>query len=142
MKKICKHCLQEVDERYRRNQFGDVFCDDDCYDNYYEINDIECDDCSHPYIDDYEGIRSNYLDWLENWENDLNKLSHHENLQYEVFKMLDTIDEVYDAYWDYYKTEGDDGVFAREIYLYLLKFEELQKEIVQWRPEQHLRYLD
>lgn len=88
MKKICKHCLQEVDERYRRNQVGDVFCDDDCYDNYYEINDIECDDYSHPYIDDYEGIRSNYLDWLENWENDLNKLSHHENLQHEVDKML------------------------------------------------------
>jgi hypothetical protein len=71
----------------------------------------------------------------ENWENDLNKLSHHENLHHELGKMLDTIDEVYDAYWDYYKTEGDDGVFARENYLYLLKFEELQKEIVQWRPE-------
>ena len=41
------------------------------------------------------------------------------------------------------RLKGVDGVFAREIYLYLLKFEELQKEIVQWRiPEQHLRYLD
>jgi hypothetical protein len=66
----CINCRSKVDYQYRMNQHGDVFCDDDCYEAFFEEND-SCGDDGHPYIDDYESIRSNYIDWVENWENDL-----------------------------------------------------------------------
>lgn len=140
MKKKCTFCCKPINERYRINELGEVFCDDDCYDNYYETHEIICEDWEHPYIDDYESIRSNYLDWLDNWESEVDLDPEWNNLQHQVDKVLDRIDEVFVAYRDYYQMEGDDGVFAREIYLYLLKFEELQKKILQWRPEREVYF--
>ena len=136
MKQTCLFCGKEPDETYRVNEYGDVFCHDDCYENYYESH--ECSDTIHPYMDDYESIRRTYLEWLEDWENDVDLDPENHNLQYHVDAILDRIDEVYEAYFDYYFTEGDDGVFAREIYLYLLKFQDLQKEILLWRPHREV----
>ena len=136
MNQTCLFCSKEVNEKYRVNECGDVFCHDDCYNPYYESH--ECHDKIHPYIDDYELIRSNYLDWLENWEIDINVDPECCNLQHHADDILDKIDEVYEAYGDYLYTEGDDGVFAREIYLYLLKFQDLQKEILRWRPQREV----
>ena len=136
MNQICLFCGKETDENYRVNEYEDVFCDDDCYNNFYETH--ECKDTLHPYIDDYESIRSNYLDWLENWENDINVDPECNNLQHHADDIFDKIDEVYEAYGDFLYTEGDDGVFAREIYLYLLKFQDLQKEILRWRPNREI----
>ena len=132
----CVNCTEVVDERYRVNERGDVFCGDDCYEDYL---DDTCNDSLHPYIDDYEMKRSNYLDWLENWESDIVSVSKR-NYLLKIDEMLDAIDNVYVSYWDYYKTEGDDGVFAREIYFYLLKFEDLQNSIFQWRPTRKVSY--
>ena len=101
------------------NECGDVFCHDDRYNPYYESH--ECHDKIHPYIDDYELIRSNYLDWLENWEIDINVDPECCNLQHHADDILDKIDEVYEAYGDYLYTEGDDGVFAREDLFILTK---------------------
>ncbi len=133
----CKCCQLVVDEKYKVNQLGDVFCDDDCYDKYIDENVDSPDDFNHPYIDDYELIRSNYIDWLENWESDLESIVGGKVLL-KANEMIDTIDEVFNEYSDYYISEGDDGVFAREIYLYLLKFEELQKNITQWKPKREV----
>lgn len=121
----CFLCNQKVDETYRVNEKGDYFCSDDCYDE------VENDDYKHPYIDAYEDVRFTYIDWLLNWESDLEKDPNPLQL---AADMNEKIDEVYDAYWDFYVSEGDDGVFAHEIYMYLLKFEDLQKEILEWRP--------
>lgn len=127
----CKYCHSQVKEHYRVNQRGDYFCNDDCYDEYIEHTEQPPDDFSHPYIDDYELMRSNYLDWLEHWKSDL---AHYRGAKVALkkAKMLETIDEVFEEYWDYYISEGDDGVFAKEIYLYLLKFEDLKKKINQY----------
>jgi hypothetical protein len=134
----CINCLSKVDYHYRMNQHGDVFCDDDCYEAFFEEND-SCGDDGHPYIDDYESIRSNYIDWVENWENDLVTYTG-KRLMLKIDEMLDTLDEVFDCYGDYYRSEGDDGVFAREIYFYLLKFIDLQKVILQWRPKRKVLF--
>jgi hypothetical protein len=131
LKMECIYCRSKVDYQYRMNQHADVFCDDDCYEAYYEENDSGDDD--HPYIDDYESIRSNYIDWVEHWENDLVTYTG-KRLMLKIDEMLDTLDEIFDCYGDYYRSEGDDGVFAREIYFYSLKFIDLQKVILQWRP--------
>ncbi|WP_338452577.1 hypothetical protein R4Z09_12280 [Niallia oryzisoli] len=135
MNNSCLYCHKEIGEWYRVNEQGDVFCHDDCYDNNYHTSNVEYTDWKHPYIDDYEAIRSTYLDWPENWENDLDVDPEINNLQYLLDTMIDKIDEVYAAYWDYYRAEGDDGVFAWEIYSYLLKFEKLQEKMLHWRPE-------
>jgi hypothetical protein len=136
MKQTCLFCGKVVDEKYRVNEYGDVFYNDDCYNHFYETH--ECKDILHPYIDDYESIRSNYLDWLENWEHDINVDPERNNLQYHADDILDKIDEVYEAYRDFLYTEGDDGVFAREIYSYLRKFQDLQQKILLWRPEREI----
>lgn len=38
MKQTGLLCGKEVDEKYRMNDYGDVFCHDDCYNRYYETH--------------------------------------------------------------------------------------------------------
>jgi hypothetical protein len=128
----CEFCNSEVKDHYRVNQLGNNFCNDDCYDEFIENTDQPHDDSSHPYIDDYELMRSNYLDWLEHWESDLSPYNGGK-LALKKGEMIETIDEVFEEYWDYYISEGDDGVFAKEIYFYLLKFEDLKKRISEYQ---------
>jgi hypothetical protein len=140
MTHTCLRCHKKIDEQYRVNEFGEIFCGDDCYDCYYEENGLVCNDWKHPYIDDYELIRSNYLDWLGNWESGLDVDPEFNNIQHHVDDLLDKLDEVYEEYWDYFKTEGNDEVFAREIYMYLLKFQQLQDKLLRWRPKHEVYY--
>jgi len=134
---ICLHCNKQITERYRVNEKGDLFCDDECYEGYYK-EEIECTDQYHPYINDYEAIRRNYNDWLNNWEVDL--IERGKNFQRSVDILVDIIDEEIEPYQDYYVKQGDDGVFSQEIYQYCLKFEELQRKILEWRPERDVYY--
>ncbi|MET0961059.1 MAG: hypothetical protein ABWX58_12130, partial [Psychrobacillus psychrotolerans] len=87
-------------DRYRVNEFGDTFCGDDCYEKYYEVNDIKCTDYSHPYIDDYEAMRRVFLDWSDNWEEEI--IERGENFQSSADDVLDLIVEEMEPYWDYY----------------------------------------
>ncbi|WP_088006077.1 hypothetical protein [Indiicoccus explosivorum] len=135
----CIYCLKEAGAEYRVNAAGVVFCSDECYENYMENQPDTPDDVSHPYIDTYELIRFHYIDWLRNWESDLEKVRFN-NPQGKADEMNDTIDEIIDAHGDFVRAEGDDGVFAKEIYRYVLKFEELQKQILDWRPERQAVY--
>lgn len=70
----CRFCTKPVGEEYRINLYGEYFCDDDCYKEYYgqeieEIVQLEADR-DHPYIDDYLAIRADYIYWLT-WEDRL-----------------------------------------------------------------------
>lgn len=89
---MCLHCQREVDERYRINTRGHVFCCDDCYENYMDEYVDDDHERYHPYINDYESIRSTYIDWFENWESDLSAISFEENIQYKVDEILDKIE--------------------------------------------------
>lgn len=144
---LCIQCQSEACNHYRMNQNGELFCNDDCYDIYMSENDHAPDDHNHPYIDEYEAIRTNYIDWLDHWEKDLenafiddvyNKSGN--GVLLTADEMNDKIDEVFESFFDYYQTEGDDGVFAKEIYGYLLKFENLQRKILDWRPDEREIY--
>ena len=130
----CINCSIEVGVAYRVNQLGDYFCSDNCYDQYTNENSNAPDDNNHPYIDKYEYIRSTYIDWLHNWKEEL-QTSYPDNPLYKSDEMNDKIDEILYYFNDFYITKGDDGIFAHEIYLYYLKLEKIQKEILNWRPE-------
>lgn len=137
----CKYCHKPVGDEYLVNQYGDYFCNDDCYDNYYnqdipEVMNLQSDD-THPYIDDYQAIRRHYLDW-RSWKKQLDAEEHFAWLV--VNDMLDDLDRVMEPFMDFYFREGDDGVFAWEIYQYVLKLQEIQKEIVRWHPDNRTLY--
>ena len=130
----CVYCLKEAGEEYRVDSEGTLFCSDDCHDEYTAAEESDApEDFSHPYIDTYEMIRFNYIDWLHHWESDLEK-AYEENPKFDASRFTEDIDDLINAHFDFYRTEGDDGVFAKEIYNYLLKFEDLQKKIRAWRP--------
>jgi hypothetical protein len=136
--KTCLSCDKKMTDRYRVNEFGDMFCDDDCYEKYYQENDSNCTDHFHPYIDDYEAMRRVYFDWSDHWEEEI--IERGKNIQWSVDDVLDLIDEAMEPYWDYYSKQGDDGVFAQEIYRYYTKFQHLQRKILKWRPERDVYY--
>lgn len=136
--KTCLYCDKKTTDRYRVNEFGDMFCEDDCYEKYYEENDIKCTDRNHPYIDDYEAIRRVYFDWSDHWEDEI--IERGKNFQSSVDEVIDLIVEEMEAYWDYYMKQGDDGVFAQEIYGYYTKFQHLHRKILKWRPERDVYY--
>jgi len=134
----CIHCQNDAGITYRINHNGDLFCSDECYETY--MNTIDTfNDHGHPYIDQYESIRRAYLDWFTNWQTDLEE-AYPDHPLLLADKMNDQIDEIMNQYVDFYWTKGDDGPFAHEIYQYLKKFEQLQKEILNWRPERHTYY--
>lgn len=136
----CTNCQIVInDEVYRVNQNGEYFCTDNCYDKYTEDNVNSPNDSNHPYIDIYENIRSAYIDWLHNWEEELEK-SYPDNPQYKADEVNDQIDEILHKHNDFYITKGDDGIFSQEIFLYLIKFKKLQKDILVWRPARETYY--
>nr|WP_295974817.1 hypothetical protein [uncultured Bacillus sp.] len=142
MRGKCKHCKGKLDDIYRINGDGDRFCDDDCYEEYMAEHEDAPDDSCHPYMDDYEDIRSEYIRFLE-WERfDLDGLYHNidENRLDEVKKLIDTIDSIQWQYCSYYHARGDDGIFAWEIYLFYLKMEELKDRLRKWKPIREYEY--
>lgn len=128
--KRCKVCSKKPRLEKRVNNEGVVFCSDDCYEEYEDSP----NDFDHPYIDDYEAIRFEYIEWMKDYENQL--YSYWLNGQPKKGELEETIDEIIDDYYDYYRLEGSDGVFSEEIYHYLLAFKELQKIIKGWEPNE------
>jgi hypothetical protein len=135
----CINCNIDVNETYRVNQLGELFCSDNCYEEYTTENLSASIDHNHPYIDIYENIRSTYINWLQNWEEDLQS-SYPDNPLLKADDINDKIDEILYKHNDFYNTEGNDGIFAHEIYSYLLKLEKLQRDILNWRPERETYY--
>lgn len=140
----CIQCNNRLDERYLVNHRADYFCSEECHDLYHETNahkSKEHDD-DHPYYFDYSTIRQQYIYWFDNWKLLLQKASKHVNeyAQWNADDFIDDIDEIIWAYKDYIVTEGDDGIFAYEIYNYTQKLMKIQCEILQWRPERQTFY--
>lgn len=104
----------------RVNCEGVLFCSDDCYEEYSESP----NDNNHPYIDDYDAIRFEYIEWMKNYEDDLYKCWLYGTPKKE--DLVESIDDLFEEFYDYYRLEGSDGVLSEEIYHYLLEFEELR----------------
>ncbi|WML54978.1 hypothetical protein RCG17_10440 [Neobacillus sp. PS3-12] len=121
----CKVCRKKPKLERRVNCEGIVFCSDECYENYEH----SLYDDSHPYIDDYDAVRFEYMEWMRSYEADLYKYgpSKKEDL-------VEGIESVIEEFSDYIRLEGSDGVFSKEIYHYLLALEELIDIINNWEP--------
>jgi hypothetical protein len=126
---LCRHCLKELDEKYIINPNGELYCGEECLDYLSDINDISYD--PHPYEDQYMGIRRDYIDLLENWELTLSSVEN--NLKCKI-------DEIIDDYYEFFQSEGDDGIYAQEIYQYIWKLKDLQQKILAWRPNRKTYY--
>ena len=59
--KRCKVCRKKPSLERRVNSEGVVLCSDDCYDDF----DGEHNDNDHPYIDDYDAVRFEYIEWMK-----------------------------------------------------------------------------
>lgn len=110
----CKVCRKKPKLTRRVNCEGVVFCSDECYEGYEDSP----NDHDHPFIDDYDAVRFEYIEWMKSYDSFLLGEQTKENL-------LEGIESVLEDFADYYRLEGSDGVFSREIYLYLLSLEEL-----------------
>ncbi|MBM7706412.1 hypothetical protein JOD03_001315 [Chryseomicrobium aureum] len=129
--KRCKVCRKKPTIERRVNSEGVLFCSTDCYEEWEH----PADDCDHPYVNDYEMIRLDYIKWAKNYIVRL----------YEGFiygypsprYLLEELDEVVEAYYQYRLLEGRDGIYSEEIHTYLLKFGELRAAIQSWKVEDH-----
>ncbi|MRH41536.1 hypothetical protein GH741_02470 [Aquibacillus halophilus] len=121
--KRCKVCRKKPRIRRRVNNEGILFCSDDCYEEFEDSP----DDIDHPYINDYEAIRYEYIQWMNNYVDDLYMYWLYGAPKKE--SLLEQIDDLLGEFIDFYALEGQDGVFSAEIYNYLIDFEQLQKEI-------------
>jgi hypothetical protein len=137
MRRKCMNCNSKVGETYRVNGDGDIFCDDDCYEVFMNENKNVPDDHNHPYIDDYAAIRFEYMEFLK-FEQEIMSRRNGQNLMYKVDETLDRIDSVQWEFFDFYVREGDDGIFAHEIYAYYEKLEKLKEKILRWRPKREV----
>lgn len=135
---FCKECGVEVFEDYIINQHGTHFCSEACLEKWEEETEVgfEYSDENHPYHFDYKTIRGDFLYWNASWKSQLQK-GGNEYSQQAVNQLLEDFDEILGNYGDYVRSEGDDGAFAQEIYLYTVKFRELQNDILAWRPERY-----
>ncbi|GKW45883.1 hypothetical protein [Planococcus sp. NCCP-2050] len=125
--KRCKVCRKKPKLERRMNCEGIVFCSDECYDLF----DDSPNDFKHPYIEDYEAARRIYGDWAAHYEEDL-YTNYWRSGSLKKEEMIQDIQESTDLFDTFYALAGSDGVFSKEIYHYLLAFEELQETITSW----------
>ena len=128
--KMCKVCRKKPRVERRVDSAGNVFCSDDCFEKFEDGP----DDFSHPYIDDYDMLRIAYIDWMQNYEDDL-----HKSIYFGYPKksdLLEWLDETMDPYWDYYGLAGSDGIFSEEIFFYIKELLGLQETIREWQLDE------
>ncbi|MDF2923632.1 MAG: hypothetical protein K0R57_2546 [Paenibacillaceae bacterium] len=141
---LYSQCAQPVDARYVVNQRGQYFCSEECHQIYYKQQPDkfkEADD-DHPYYFDYLSIRQVFLHWFD-WKSILQEMSQaspypNAYAQWNADDCIDELDCIICEYKDYIQTEGDDGIFSREIYNYTLKLQQIQQQILLWRPERQI----
>lgn len=107
-----------------------MFCSDECYDNYEHSH----NDSAHPYIDDYEAVRFEYIEWMRRYEEELYKFepSKKEDL-------VEGIESAMEEFADYIRLAGCDGIFSMEIFQYLMALERLLDTIINWEPPKSLK---
>ena len=105
--KRCKVCRNKPRLERRVNCEGIVFCSDDCYEGF----DGSDNDFGHPYIDHYDAIRFEYIEWMKNYEKDLHKnIFQFGNPKKQ--EIIENIESVLEESADYYALEGNDGIFS------------------------------
>ncbi|MDG4658340.1 hypothetical protein P6P90_15885 [Ectobacillus antri] len=127
--KMCKVCRKKPRLGRRVNNEGILFCSDDCYEAFEDSP----NDMDHPYIDDYDAVRFEYMEWTGRYEQKLMSAAGR-NLQAVKEELVEGIESVIEEFRDYVSLEGTDGVFSAEIYEYLQELENLTVVIERWTP--------
>lgn len=130
----CKLCKKKPKLKRRVNCEGLVFCSDDCYEEF----DNSPNDMDHPYIDDYDAIRFEYIEWTKSYEQELCNAKSIDGKPIKE-ELLEGIESVIDEFSDYMRLKGEDGVFSKEIYNYLMELEALQIVIKDWKLEKTIK---
>lgn len=133
----CVYCQEKVGKYYRVDEQYHYFCDDECYENFFQEGDCFSNDHLHPYIDDYENIRSEFIYYDSEWKD---RLTFAKRYLDEVHTMIDDMDAFISDYYEFYYSDGDDGIFHYEMKRLLEEIAHLQKEIIQWRPNKVVSY--
>lgn len=133
MMKRCKVCRKKPRLKRRVNSDGVLFCSDFCYEKW----DHPPGDYDHPYVNDYEMIRLDYMKWARSYEERL--LEGYFDGSTRPRYLIEELDEVVGEYDDYWRLEGRDGVYSAEIYSYLQKFEEIRVAIQNWKVDEYKR---
>ncbi|GLI84665.1 hypothetical protein ANABIO32_23760 [Rossellomorea marisflavi] len=114
----CIECKKKIGLYLRVNNEGIPFCSDECYEGV----DNSPDDRDHPYIDDYDAIRWEYIACTNQYDSEAG--------EEEIEALQERIESALDEFWEYTALEGGDGVFSREIYRYYWQeLEELGERI-------------
>ena len=127
----CKVCRKKPRIERRVNNEGIVFCSDECYEEFEDSP----NDHDHPYIDDYEALRFEYIHLMHNYEGNLYEACIKDQVRSIKVELLELIDSLMSEFSQYYGLEGLDGVFSKELYHYLLDLEELYSVIENWEPD-------
>ena len=131
--KRCKICRKKPRLKRRINSDGVLFCSDACYEKWeHPLGDYD-----HPYVNDYEMIRLDYMKWARSYEERL--LEGYFDGSINPRYLIEELDEVVDEYYDYWLLEGRNGVYSAEIYSYLQKFEEIRVAIQNWKVDEYKR---
>ncbi|QHA35167.1 hypothetical protein D5E69_04620 [Rossellomorea marisflavi] len=113
----CIVCKNEIGLYLRVNNEGISFCSDECSEGAANSP----DDRDHPYIDDYDAIRWEYIACTNLYDSEAG--------EEEIEALQERIESALDEFWEYTALEGGDGMFAREIYRYWQELEELGEKI-------------
>lgn len=128
----CIKCEKQVKFDYIMDEFGYTFCNENCLQKYMDKNPTKYQLPLHPYISEYEHVRSEYIYFMNNW---MDRLVLADDTLWEMDRLITAIDALLSEYFSFYISDGDDGVFHREIMTYLKKLRKLQADIVNWRPK-------
>ena len=88
--KRCKVCRKKTGMERRVNNEGIVFCSDECYEEF----DDSLNDNDHPYIDDYEALRFEYIHLMQYYEGNLYESCFERTLKSKKVELLELIDSL------------------------------------------------
>lgn len=113
----CNVCKKPPALERRVNNEGLVFCSDGCYETF----DGSPHDHDHPYIDAYDAVRWAFIGCLNTYDPAGSKEQKR--------ALQERIEAALEEFADFEGLGGEDGVFSREIYQYLMGLEELWDKI-------------
>lgn len=152
-KTSCQHCLRDLKRYYRLDQYGNWYCSKSCHESYMDFARNIVLDEDHPYDWDYQDsldlrgtfersfdrLKLDFAKRVMKYINNDTTTEILENLGAICEKARDIrseIDYSFLQFQGYFQSEGDDGVFAWEIYQNTKDMLSVDEQIAKWCLEQ------
>ena len=143
----CYHCdrtFADMPIIRRLDRFGHLFCDDRCYDTYYQFADLAGvdDDESEAYYYEYTEYRALHNRFVMKWDREMKAPTETARAQRDMIQKLadfvSDIDQIYEQAATV--SGGDDGFFSAEIARIAAGIYGLMQEILTWRLDLVMAY--